>query len=55
MSIRLLLVAALFLCAIPAVQAVEYTRVNTAASQISFTYNQMVRGCTARSPSSTRR
>ncbi|MGZ9668847.1 YceI family protein [Pseudomonas sp. GNP014] len=41
MSIRLLLVAALFLCAIPAVQAVEYTRVNTAASQISFTYNQM--------------
>ena len=41
MSIRLLLAAAFVLCAIPAAQAVEYTRVNTHASQISFTYNQM--------------
>ncbi|WP_339447256.1 YceI family protein [Pseudomonas sp. EA_5y_Pfl2_R50] len=41
MSIRLLLVAACWLCAVPAAQAVEYTRVNTEASQISFTYNQM--------------
>ena len=41
MSIRLLLAAAFYLWAIPAAQAVEYTRVNTTASQISFTYNQM--------------
>lgn len=41
MSIRLLLAVAFCLCVIPAVQAVEYTRVNTTASQISFTYNQM--------------
>lgn len=41
MSLRLLLAAAFVLCAIPAAQAVEYTRVNTHASQISFTYNQM--------------
>ena len=41
MSIRLLLAVMLCLCATPAVQAVEYTRVNTTASLISFTYNQM--------------
>lgn len=41
MSIRLLLAAAFCLWVIPAVQAVEYNRVNTTASQISFTYNQM--------------
>jgi polyisoprenoid-binding protein YceI len=41
MSIRMLLAVALTLCAIPAAQAVEYNRVNTTASQISFTYNQM--------------
>ena len=41
MSIRLLLAAACCLCAMPFAQAVEYTRVNTTASQISFTYNQM--------------
>ncbi|MFJ2480207.1 YceI family protein [Pseudomonas sp. NPDC087598] len=41
MSIRLLLAAAFCLCAMPFAQAVEYTRVNTTASQISFTYNQM--------------
>ncbi|MFJ7311753.1 YceI family protein [Pseudomonas sp. NPDC098747] len=41
MSVRLLLAAAFCLCAIPAAQAVEYSRVNTTASQISFTYNQM--------------
>ena len=41
MSIRLLLVAVCGLIVIPAVHAVEYTRVNTTASQISFTYNQM--------------
>ena len=41
MSIRLLLAAAFCLCTLPAAQAVEYTRVNTTASQISFTYNQM--------------
>jgi polyisoprenoid-binding protein YceI len=41
MSIRLLLAAACSLCVISAAQAVEYTRVNTTASQISFTYNQM--------------
>ncbi|MGY2440502.1 YceI family protein [Pseudomonas sp. SDO52101_S400] len=41
MSIRLLLVAACCLIVLPAAQAVEYTRVNTTASQISFTYNQM--------------
>ncbi|MBT9265061.1 YceI family protein [Pseudomonas sp. MG-9] len=35
--------AALFacLCVMSAAQAAEYTRVNTTASQISFTYNQM--------------
>jgi polyisoprenoid-binding protein YceI len=41
MSIRMLLAGACVLCAIPAAQAVEYNRVNTTASQISFTYNQM--------------
>ena len=41
MLIRLLLAAAFCLCTVPAAQAVEYTRVNTTASQISFTYNQM--------------
>ncbi|VVN59579.1 Protein YceI [Pseudomonas fluorescens] len=41
MSIRLLLAAALCLCVMPTAQAVEYTRVNTTASQISFSYNQM--------------
>lgn len=41
MSIRLLLAAACSLCVSSAAQAVEYTRVNTTASQISFTYNQM--------------
>ncbi|MFJ2458288.1 YceI family protein [Pseudomonas neuropathica] len=41
MSIRLLLVAACSLCVVCTAQAVEYTRVNTTASQISFTYNQM--------------
>lgn len=41
MSIRLLLAAAFCLCAVPIAQAVEYNRVNTTASQISFTYNQM--------------
>jgi polyisoprenoid-binding protein YceI len=41
MAHRLLLVAASWLCAVSAAQAVEYTRVNTAASQISFTYQQM--------------
>lgn len=41
MSIRLLLAAACSLCVVCAAQAVEYTRVNTNASQISFTYNQM--------------
>ncbi|NYH11174.1 YceI family protein [Pseudomonas moraviensis] len=41
MSIRLLLAAACCLIVVPAAQAVEYTRVNTTASQISFTYNQM--------------
>ncbi|WP_339464571.1 MULTISPECIES: YceI family protein [unclassified Pseudomonas] len=41
MSIRLLLAAVLSLCAVPAARAVEYTRVNTHASQISFTYSQM--------------
>jgi polyisoprenoid-binding protein YceI len=37
----MLLAGACVLCAIPAAQAVEYNRVNTTASQISFTYNQM--------------
>lgn len=41
MSIRLLLAATFCLCATAAAQAVEYTRVNTTASQISFTYKQM--------------
>ncbi|QHC96476.1 YceI family protein [Pseudomonas sp. R84] len=41
MSIRLLLAAACSLCVVSATQAVEYSRVNTNASQISFTYNQM--------------
>jgi len=41
MTLRLLLVAVFCLCAIAAAQAVEYTRVNTSASQISFTYQQM--------------
>ncbi|MCU0121047.1 YceI family protein [Pseudomonas sp. B2M1-30] len=41
MSIRWLLAAACCLIVMPAAQAVEYTRVNTTASQISFTYNQM--------------
>ncbi|WP_447786100.1 YceI family protein [Pseudomonas germanica] len=41
MSIRLLLAAACSLCVVSVAQAVEYTRVNTTASQISFTYNQM--------------
>ncbi|MBX8469374.1 MULTISPECIES: YceI family protein [unclassified Pseudomonas] len=41
MSIRLLLAAAFCLIVVPAANAVEYTRVNTTASQISFTYNQM--------------
>jgi len=41
MSIRLLLAAVCCLIVTPAVQAVEYTRVNTTASQISFTYDQM--------------
>jgi polyisoprenoid-binding protein YceI len=41
MSIRLLLAAASSLCVVSVAQAVEYTRVNTTASQISFTYNQM--------------
>lgn len=41
MSIRSLLAAACSLCVVCAAQAAEYTRVNTSASQISFTYNQM--------------
>jgi polyisoprenoid-binding protein YceI len=41
MSIRLLLAAACSLCIVYDANAVEYTRVNTNASQISFTYNQM--------------
>jgi polyisoprenoid-binding protein YceI len=41
MSIRSLLAGACCVIVIPATQAVEYTRVNTTASQISFTYNQM--------------
>jgi polyisoprenoid-binding protein YceI len=41
MSIRSLLAAACSLCVVSVAQAVEYTRVNTTASQISFTYNQM--------------
>jgi polyisoprenoid-binding protein YceI len=41
MSIQSLLAGACCLIVIPATQAVEYTRVNTTASQISFTYNQM--------------
>ena len=41
MSMRLLLVAAFCLCAATVAQAAEYTRVNTTASQISFTYNQL--------------
>ncbi|MDL5593836.1 YceI family protein [Bacillus subtilis] len=41
MSIRLLLAAVCCLIVMQTAQAVEYTRVNTAASQISFTYNQM--------------
>lgn len=41
MSIRLLLAGACCLIVMPAAQAVEYTRVNVTASQISFTYNQM--------------
>jgi polyisoprenoid-binding protein YceI len=41
MSIRILLAAASSLCVVCAAQADEYTRVNTTASQISFTYNQM--------------
>ncbi|MFI8393803.1 polyisoprenoid-binding protein [Pseudomonas sp. Choline-02u-1] len=41
MSMRLLLVAAFHLFATTVAQAAEYTRVNTSASQISFTYNQM--------------
>jgi len=41
MSIRLLLAAASCLTFIPAANAVEYIRVNTTASQISFTYSQM--------------
>ncbi|TMU79991.1 YceI family protein [Pseudomonas fluorescens] len=41
MSMRLLLAAACSLCVVSVAQAVEYTRVNTSASQISFTYNQM--------------
>lgn len=41
MSIRLLLAVVCCLIVMPVAQAVEYTRVNTTASQISFTYNQM--------------
>ena len=41
MLIRLLLAAAFSLCVSAAAQAVEYNRVNTTASQISFTYKQM--------------
>lgn len=41
MSLRFLLVAVISFCATAAAQAAEYTRVNTNASQISFTYNQM--------------
>lgn len=41
MSIRLLLAVVCCLMVMPVAQAVEYTRVNTTASQISFTYNQM--------------
>ncbi|WP_445177861.1 YceI family protein [Pseudomonas sp. McL0111] len=41
MLIRLLLAVACCLIVLPVAQAVEYTRVNTTASQISFTYNQM--------------
>ena len=41
MSLRLLPAVAFALCAIPTAQAVEYNRVNTSASQISFTYSQM--------------
>jgi len=41
MSMRLLLVTALYLYASTVAQAAEYTRVNTSASQISFTYQQM--------------
>ncbi|KPG82719.1 YceI family protein [Pseudomonas sp. RIT-PI-o] len=41
MSMRLLLVAAFWLCATAGAQTAQYTRVNTSASQISFTYQQM--------------
>jgi polyisoprenoid-binding protein YceI len=41
MSIRLSLAAACCLSVMPPAYAVEYTRVNTTASQISFTFNQM--------------
>jgi len=41
MLIRLLLAAAFSLCVSVVAQAVEYNRVNTTASQISFTYKQM--------------
>ncbi|MED7669160.1 YceI family protein [Pseudomonas moraviensis subsp. stanleyae] len=41
MSMRLPLVAAFYLCVTAAAQAAVYTRVNTSASQISFTYQQM--------------
>ncbi|WP_434768536.1 YceI family protein [Pseudomonas triticicola] len=41
MSMRLLLVAAFYLYTTTVAQAGEYTRVNTSASQISFTYQQM--------------
>ncbi|MBV4457834.1 YceI family protein [Pseudomonas sp. COR58] len=41
MSTRWLLAAVSCLCAVSAASAAEYERVNTAASQISFTYSQM--------------
>ncbi|PYC02451.1 polyisoprenoid-binding protein [Pseudomonas koreensis] len=41
MTLRLLLVAAFTSCVMVGAQAAEYNRVNTSASQISFTYNQM--------------
>ena len=41
MTLRLLLVAAFTSCVMVGAQAAEYNRVNTSASQISFTYQQM--------------
>ncbi|MBV4488461.1 YceI family protein [Pseudomonas sp. SWRI153] len=41
MSMRLLLAAVCAFCIVPSAHAAVYTRVNTGASQISFTYNQM--------------